>query len=167
MNLGFQVAGTVRDRHQACISSSHPHGLHVAGPRQVHGERTANHTVGSAEWASLEFGGSVFGEPGCGSELGDALYGGVGKPRQDIGEVIADGYVEPATAFDHGDDGGYSRSGLLAPDMDPVASATAMGLIEFSARLLLSSSSAYSRKLISRFHMPERISAAFACSALG
>ncbi|MDX6459578.1 MAG: hypothetical protein QOJ51_2564 [Acidobacteriaceae bacterium] len=50
--------------------------------RDSHGlvqwERTANHTVGWAEWASLEIGGSVFGEPGCGSELGDALYGGIG-----------------------------------------------------------------------------------------
>ncbi len=42
---------------------------------------------------------------------------------QDIGEVIAYRDVEAATAFDHRDDGGDSRSGLLAPDMNPVASA--------------------------------------------
>jgi hypothetical protein len=47
----------------------------------------------------------------------------VGKPGQDIREVIAYRDFESAAAFDHGEDSGYARSGLFAPDVDPVVSA--------------------------------------------
>ena len=36
---------------------------------------------------------------------------------------VADRYPEPAAAFDHREDRGDARSGLLAADMDPVFSA--------------------------------------------
>jgi hypothetical protein len=67
----------------------------------VHWERTTNHTVGWVVWVSLELGGSVFGEPGCGSKLGDSLYGGAGKSWQDVGEVVADRYLKPTAAFNY------------------------------------------------------------------
>jgi hypothetical protein len=67
----------------------------------LEGERTTNHTVGWVVWVSLELGGSVFGEPGCGSKLGDSLYGGAGKSWQDVGEVVADRYLKPTAAFNY------------------------------------------------------------------
>jgi hypothetical protein len=65
----------------------------------------------------------MFCGPGGRSTVNEALKGRVRKSRQDVGEVIAYWDVETATALDHRYDNGYSRSGLLTPDMDPVASA--------------------------------------------
>jgi len=57
----------------------------------------------------------------CGRcELGDLLNGLVGKSGQDLVQVVADRDSEPAAAFDHGEDRGHTRPGLLAADMDPV-----------------------------------------------
>ena len=42
----------------------------------------------------------------------DALNGCVGKSWQDVGEVVAHGDFEAAAAFDHGENSGYTRSGL-------------------------------------------------------
>ena len=62
------------------------------------------------------------GDP-CGRcEIGDLLNGPVGKSWQDLIQVVADRDPEPA-AFDHGEDRGHTRSGLLAADVDPVFSA--------------------------------------------
>jgi hypothetical protein len=47
----------------------------------------------------------------------------VRKPGQDVGEVIAHWDFKASAAFDHGDYGGYTRSGRFAPDVDPVAAA--------------------------------------------
>src|SRR5579863_754703 len=69
----------------------------------------------------------VFCGPGGGGKVRDSLKGRVGKPRQDVGEVIAHRDFEPATAFDDRHDRGYAWSGLLASDMDPVASANGDG----------------------------------------
>jgi hypothetical protein len=50
----------------------------------------------------------------CGrGTIWEALKSRVGKAWQDVGEVIAYRDVETATAFDHRNDSGYSRSGLL------------------------------------------------------
>jgi len=65
----------------------------------------------------------VFCDPGGGGKFRDSLKGRVGKPRQDVGEVIAHWDFEATAAFDHGDDGGHARSGRFASDVDPVASA--------------------------------------------
>ena len=65
----------------------------------------------------------MFCGPGGRGTIRDALKGSVGEAWQDVGEVIAYGDVEAATALDDGDDCGYSRPGLLTSDMDPVASA--------------------------------------------
>ena len=105
--------------------------------------------------------------PGGRDTVGESLKGRVGKPRQDIGEVIAYGDVEAATAFDHGDDGGYSRSGLLAPDMDPVASANGDG----PHRILCDVGAELQFRIIEEAYQPfpnaQRVCAAFAGSALG
>ena len=62
------------------------------------------------------------GDP-CGRcEIGDLLNRLVGKSGQDFIQVVADRDPEPA-AFDHGEDRGHTRSGLLAADVDPVFSA--------------------------------------------
>jgi len=64
----------------------------------------------------------------CGrGTISEALEGRIGKTWQDVGKVFAYRDVETATAFDHRDDCGYSRPGLLTPDMDPVASADRYG----------------------------------------
>ena len=67
--------------------------------------------------------GRHFGDPGCGSNVCDALKRCVRKPGQDVGEVIAHWDFKASAAFDHGDYGGYTRSGRFAPDVDPVAAA--------------------------------------------
>src|SRR5579863_4709685 len=60
----------------------------------------------------------------CGrGTISEALKGRISKVWQDVGEVIACRDVKSATAFDHRDDGGDSRAGLLTSDMDPVTSA--------------------------------------------
>ena len=60
----------------------------------------------------------------CGRcEIGDLLNRLVGKSGQDFIQVVADRDPEPAAAFNHGEDRGHTRSGLLAADMDPVFSA--------------------------------------------
>jgi len=61
--------------------------------------------------------------PCRGRESGDALDGHVGESGQDGGEVVAHRNAEPAAAFDDGEDGGDTRSGLRAADMDPVGTA--------------------------------------------
>jgi len=65
----------------------------------------------------------MFYGPGGRCKVSEALKVDVCESRQDIGEITAHGDSEPPATFDHRDDGGYSRPGLLAPDMDPVASA--------------------------------------------
>ena len=55
------------------------------------------------------------------------LEGYIREPRQGVGEVIAYRDFEATTAFDHRDDCGYARSGLFAPDVDPVFSANRNG----------------------------------------
>jgi len=65
----------------------------------------------------------VFCDPGGGGKFRDSLKGRVGKPRQDVGEVIAHWDFEPTTAFDDRHNRGHARSGRFASDVDPVASA--------------------------------------------
>ena len=55
-------------------------------------------------------------------EVGDLLNGLVGKSWQDLVQVVANRDHEPAAAFNHGEDRGHTRSGLLAADVDPVFS---------------------------------------------
>lgn len=69
----------------------------------------------------------MFCGPSGRGRISEALKGRIGKAWQDVGEVIAYRDVEAATAFDHREDSGYSQSGLLIPDMDPVAPAEGDG----------------------------------------
>jgi hypothetical protein len=78
------------------------------------GMRMANHTVDAARRGSLKVSGSVPGEP-CGRcEIGDLLNRPVCKSGQGVVQVFANRDPEPAAAFNHGDDRGHTRSGLLA-----------------------------------------------------
>ena len=89
----------------------------------------------------------------CGRcEIGDLLNGPVSKSGLDLVQVVADRHPELAAAFDHGEDRGHTRPDLLAADVDPVFRPKATPRMEFSARLLLSSSCGYSRKHVSFFH---------------
>jgi hypothetical protein len=85
--------------------------------------RTSKHTVDGGRCVSLKIGRGVYGGPSGGSEIGDALDGDVGESGHDVGEIVADRNLESSAAFDHGEDCGYARSGLLAADVDPVLSA--------------------------------------------
>src|SRR3954462_6011886 len=99
--------------------------------------------------------------------ISEALTGCVGKGGQDVGEVFAYGDVEAATAFDRRDDCRYSRSGLLTPDMDPVASADRYGphrilrkvVAEFQFRII--------EEADQSFPDTQCVAAALAGSALG
>jgi len=85
-------------------------------------KRLTKHTVDEARCSVLWVVGSVSCDP-CGRrEIGDLLNGLVGKSWQDLVQVVADRDPEPAAAFNHGEDRGHTRPGLLAADMDPVFS---------------------------------------------
>jgi hypothetical protein len=71
----------------------------------------------------------------------DALEWRVCKSWKDVGEVITDRDIEPAAAFNTGEDCRDAWAGVFAADMDPVGSAQGDGTHRISARLLLSSSS--------------------------
>ena len=60
--------------------------------------------------------------PCGGCEISDLVNGPVGKSGQDLVQVVADRDPEPAAAFNHGEDRGHTRPGLLAADVDPVFS---------------------------------------------
>jgi hypothetical protein len=60
--------------------------------------------------------------PCGGCEISDLVNGPVGKSGQDLVQVVADRDPEAAAAFNHGEDRGHTRSGLLAADVDPVFS---------------------------------------------
>ena len=60
------------------------------------------------------------GDPCDRCEIGDLLNGPVGKSGQDLIQVVADRVPELAAAFNHAEDRGHTRSGLLAADVDPV-----------------------------------------------
>jgi hypothetical protein len=77
------------------------------------------------------------------------MNGSFRKTGEDRRQVFAHGDVPASAGFDDGEDGGDFRSGLLAADVDPVFATDRYGRMEFSARLLLSSSSGYSRKSVS------------------
>ena len=94
----------------------------------------------------------VLGSVGGRSKLGEGFDGAVGKAGEEFGEVAADGDIEPAAAFDDREDSGDLGAGLLTTEVQPVFLPIAIGLIEFSARLLLNSSSGYSRNRVSLGH---------------
>lgn len=65
----------------------------------------------------------IFGGPGGRSAISEVVQWRIGETWQDVGEVIAHRDLQAATAFDHREDSRYPRSGVLTPDMDPIASA--------------------------------------------
>lgn len=92
----------------------------------------------------------MFFGPGGRRDFRDTLKRRVCQSWEDAGEVVAHRDFESAAAFNDGEDCCDARPGLFAADMDPVGSAQGDGRIEFSARLVLSSSSGWSRKRASR-----------------
>src|SRR5579863_9482723 len=109
----------------------------------------------------------VFCGPGGGGKVRDSLKGRVAKPRQDVSEVIAHWDFEPTTAFDDRHDRGYAWSGLLAPNMDPVAPANGDG----PHRIFCDVGTEFQFRIIEEAYQPfpnaQRVGAAFAGSALG
>ena len=75
------------------------------------------------------------------NEVCDALNGCVCKSGQDVGEVIADRDLEPSTTFHNREDGGYARPGCSLLMWIQLARPTAIGRMEFSARLVRSPNS--------------------------
>ena len=86
---------------------------------------------------------------GGGCKRGQRLYGSIGEPRQDVAKILADRQAKTAAAFHDRGEGSDPWASLFAPQVQPVA---AIGRMEFSARLLDSSSSGYLRNSVSRVH---------------
>src|SRR6516164_4645479 len=109
----------------------------------------------------------MFCGPGDRGTISEALKGCVGKPGQDSSEVIAHRDVKAATAFDYRDNSGYSRPGLLTPDVDPVASANCDG----SHRILGDVGAELQFRIIEEADQPfpdaQRVGTTLAGSALG
>jgi len=97
----------------------------------------------------------------------DALQRCVGKPRQDIGEVIAYRDVEATTAFDHRDDGGYARPGLFASDVDPVASSDCYGPHRILGKIVAELQFGMIEEADQLFPNSQRVSAGLAGGAAG
>lgn len=72
----------------------------------------------------------------------EALDGSVGQFWKDRCEVVAYRDTEPTAAFDNREDRSDLRSGLSAAYVDPIFLSIDMGRMDFSAMLLINSSSA-------------------------
>lgn len=88
---------------------------------------------------------------GSGTEFGQGLDGAVSEPGQGIGEGFANRHTQPAAAFDGAEDGGDLRSCFLTARWSELRRPRVTGLIEFSARLVESSTAGYARKTVSSF----------------
>ena len=67
------------------------------------------------------------GSPGGRSKFCGALQGRVCKSWKDVGEVITDRDIEPAAAFNNGEDRCDAWPCIFAADMDPVGAAQGDG----------------------------------------
>src|SRR5271169_5046175 len=91
----------------------------------------------------------MLSDPHIGSKIWEAVDREIGKPGENRGKVVAHRDSQPPAAFHDREDRRNLRSRLWAADMDPVLPTRATGRMEFSARLLLNSSSGYSRNRVS------------------
>src|SRR6266478_1632326 len=94
--------------------------------------------------------------PGCRSKVGQLLNADVGQARENSGQILANRNMKPAAGFHNRHNGCDLRSGLRTANVDPVFLPSATGRIEFSARLLLSSSSGIPRSCLNAPHRPSR-----------
>jgi hypothetical protein len=76
----------------------------------------------------------------------------IGKSGEDLGQMVAQRELQPPTAFHDRENRCDLRSRLWAAYVDPVLSTQSHRRIEFFARLLLNSSSGYSRNRLSLLH---------------
>src|SRR6516165_5414645 len=109
----------------------------------------------------------MFCGPGSRCKFCDALDGCVSESGQNVGEVIANGDFESAAAFDHGEDSGYARSGLFAPDMDPVISANCDGPHRVLRKVVAELEFGIIEEADQLIPKSKRVSAGLAGSALG
>jgi len=92
------------------------------------------------------------GGPRSGSKVREALDGKIGKPRENRSQIVAHWEFQPAAAFHDRENRRHLRSRLSTAMCIQFFQPRATGRIEFSARLLLSSSSGYSRNRVSYLH---------------
>src|SRR5208283_869238 len=86
-----------------------------------------------------------------GSKLWETPDREIGKPGENRGQVIAHREFQPATALHDRENRCNLGSCLRTADVYPVFRPRATGRLEFSARLVLSSNSGYSKKRVSFF----------------
>ena len=92
--------------------------------------------------------------PGGRREIRELLNANVCQPRQNRREILADWNVEATAAFGDRQDGGDPCPAIGLPMWIQFFLPIATPRIEFSARLLLSSTSGYWRKISSLGHRP-------------
>src|SRR6266568_1615808 len=92
------------------------------------------------------------GGPHSGSEIWEAPDRETGKPGENRGKVIAHRDSQPTAAFHDRENRRNLRSCQWTADVQPTFRPRATGRMEFSARLVLSSNSGYSKKRVSFFH---------------
>ena len=93
----------------------------------------------------------MLGDPRSGSEVWEVLDRDIGKSGENRCQIVTHGDFQPTAAFHDRKDRRDLRSRVRTADVYPVLPAQGTGRMEFSARLLLSSSSGYSKKRVSFF----------------
>ena len=93
------------------------------------------------------------GDPHSGSKVWKAPDREIGKPGENRGKAIAHRDSQPAAALHDRENRRDLRSCHWAADVQPILSTKSYpGRMEFSARLVLTSNSGYSKKRVSFFH---------------
>jgi hypothetical protein len=92
------------------------------------------------------------GDPHSGNKVWKAADREIGKAGENCGKVIAHRDLQPTAAFHDRENRRNLRPRLWAADVQPILRPRATGRVEFSARLVLSSNSGYSRNRVSFLH---------------
>src|SRR6266496_2133432 len=92
------------------------------------------------------------GDPCSGRKVWEALDREIGKPRENRGQIVAHWEFQPAATFHDRENRRNLGPACGLPMCIQFFRPRATGRIEFSARLLLSSSSGYSTNLVSFLH---------------
>src|SRR6267378_2437742 len=91
------------------------------------------------------------GDPRSWSEFRKAPDREIGKPGQNRGQIVAHGDFQPPAAFHDRENRRNLRSCQWTAYVYPVLATRATGRMEFSAKLVLSSNSGYSKNRVSFF----------------
>src|ERR1700733_11789744 len=107
------------------------------------------------------------GSPGCRGKFCGALEWRVCKSWKDSGQVITDRDVEPAAAFNNGEDCCDAWAGVFAADMDPVGAAQGDGTHRILGEIVAQFQFWIVEEACQSRPDRQRVAGSLACGALG